>query len=153
MAIKYICDRCDTAYRSEEYLREVLDMDLCYECSTEFENLLIHWVAAGKVTKRQEPDTIDEQLIKILREHLGLLSDEDEIITALKHFMADQFLDLLLETNGRHDNYKRYLHGWNDCLDVLKQKIREWRSEPPDQSTPAPENAYKARSVAANAFR
>jgi hypothetical protein len=47
--------------------------------------------------------------------------------------MADQFLDLILETKGRHDNYKRYLHGWNDCLDVLKQKIREWRAEPPDQ--------------------
>jgi hypothetical protein len=153
MTVRYICDRCDTSYRSDEFLSEVLDMDLCGECSTEFENLLLHWVGAGKGTKRQEPDTIDEQLIKILREQLGLRSDEDEIITALKQFMADRFLDLILETNGRHDNYKRYLHGWNDCLDVLKQKIRQWRSDPPVQSAQAPQDAYEAISVTANAFR
>jgi hypothetical protein len=75
---------------------------------------------------------------------LGLLPDEDDIITALNQFMADQFLDLLLETKGRHDNYKRYLHGWNDCLDALKLKIREWRTEPPIHPAQAPEEAYKA---------
>jgi hypothetical protein len=100
MAVRYICDRCDATYRSGEFLCEVVDMDLCGQCSTEFDHLLLHWVSAGKGAGRKERDTIDEQLIKILRAHLGLLPDEDDLITSLKQFMADQFLDLLLETKA-----------------------------------------------------
>jgi hypothetical protein len=38
MAVKYVCDKCDSAYRSPEFLTEVVDIDLSHHAVTTTEH-------------------------------------------------------------------------------------------------------------------
>src|SRR5512133_3808607 len=121
MAIKYVCDKCESAFRTPEDLTEVVDIDLCYRCYNEFEDFFYLWIDTREVKVREKNDYLDKQIKEILCKSRGAFTGEEDTITQLRQFMTAQFLEMLPRKKQWDSNGHNYMDGWNDCLEELNK--------------------------------